>query len=279
MQWMVCQIFRILSTYHNERDGNHMKKQTKHIRRCILTCCAALFLFTALPLTASASGEPGTPGDISLDGRINAKDYALLKRFVLGTYSLDAAQRLCADLNKDGSIDAKDYLILKRVVLGQYQLPQTGTNDGNEPQAPSDGQSGTIGNGGQTAQTGSEAQEILRLVNRQRAQNGLAALTLSDKLCELASRKAEDMAANNYFDHTSPTYGTPFDMLRQFGVSYRSAGENIAAGQRTPEEVMNGWMNSPGHRANILSANYTELGVGVAAGPKGLYWVQLFLMP
>lgn len=257
-----------------------MKKQMNRMLRCALVCFAALFLLTALPLAAVASGEPGALGDITLDGRIDATDYALLKRSVLGTYSLNSAQRLCADLNKDGTIDAKDYLLLKRIILGSYQLPQTGTDGGSGTQTPSNGQSGTSeapsGNGGQTA---SEAQEILRLVNEQRAQNGLAALTLSDKLCELATLKAEDMVANNYFDHTSPTYGTPFEMMQAFDVSYRSAGENIAAGQRTPEEVMNAWMNSSGHRANILSADYTELGVGVGVGQRGIYWVQLFRKP
>ena len=255
-----------------------MKNTINRTLRYVLVCFAALFLLAALPaalpLTASASGEPGMPGDITLDGRIDGVDYSLLKRFVLGTYTLDSAQRLCADLNKDGVIDETDYLLLKRMVLGNLQLPQTGS-DGE--QSGSAGNSS--GNGGQTAQTGSEAQEILRLVNEQRAKNGLAALNLSDRLCELATLKAEDMAANNYFDHTSPTYGTPFEMLKQFGVSYRSAGEHIAAGQRTPEDVMNAWMNSSGHRANILSADYTELGVGVAVGQKGIYWVQLFRKP
>lgn len=255
-----------------------MKKQINRARRSLSVCFAALFLFAALlaasPLTAGASGEPGALGDINLDGRIDATDYLLLKRCVLGTFTLDSAQRLCADLNKDGTVDAKDYLLLKNMVLGNMQLPQTGADNGQSgsSESPSEG-------GGQTEQTASEAQEVLRLVNEQRAQHGLAALTLSDKLCELAELKAEDMVANNYFDHTSPTYGTPFDMLKQFGVSYRSAGENIAAGQRTPEEVMNAWMNSSGHRANILSANYTELGVGAAIGQRGIYWVQLFRKP
>lgn len=251
-----------------------MQIQNNRIRRWVLACFAALFMLTALPLVAIASGEPGMLGDITLDGCIDAQDYFLLKRYVLGTYSMDSAQRLCADLNKDGTIDEQDFLLLKNVILGTASLPQTGTNGGSDTQTPSAGS-----NSGQTAQNGTEAQEILRLVNEQRAQKGLAALTLSEKLCELATLKAEDMVANGYFDHTSPTYGTPFDMMRQFGVSYSSAGENIAAGQRTPEEVMNAWMSSSGHRANILSADYTELGVGIAAGSNGIYWVQLFRKP
>ena len=248
-----------------------MKNKNHRTFRFVSACFAALLLFVpllaALPLTANASGEPGMPGDLTLDGRIDATDYLLLKRCVLGTYTPDSAQRLCADLNKDGSIDVKDYLLLKNMILENTKLPQTGTGNGQ-----------TDASEPQSGKTDSEAEEVLRLVNEQRAKNGLAALTLSDKLCELAELKAEDMVANGYFDHTSPTYGTPFDMLKQFGVPYRSAGENIAAGQSTPEEVMNDWMNSAGHRANILNAGYTELGVGIAVGQRGIYWVQLFRM-
>ena len=121
-------------------------------------------------------------------------------------------------------------------------------------------------------------QQVLDLVNAERTKRGLSPLTLDAKLCNVATKKAEDMATKNYFDHTSPTYGSPFDMMRQFGVSYQAAGENIAKGQTTPQEVMNSWMNSSGHRANILSSNFTKLGVGVAKDSNGrLYWSQMFI--
>jgi uncharacterized protein YkwD len=85
------------------------------------------------------------------------------------------------------------------------------------------------------------------------------------------------MRDRNYFDHTSPTYGSPFEMLQHFGVSYTAAGENIAAGQKNAEAVMRDWLNSSGHRANILNREYKELGVGyVTGGSYGTYWVQLF---
>ena len=74
--------------------------------------------------------------------------------------------------------------------------------------------------------------------------------------------------------HESPTYGSPFEMLTSFGISYRAAGENIAMGYSTPEAVINAWMNSSGHRANILNANYTTIGVGYVA--DGNYWTQEF---
>ena len=125
-----------------------------------------------------------------------------------------------------------------------------------------------------------QAEKVLNLVNSERQKAGLKPLVLSPELNNIATAKAEDMAENNYFDHTSPTYGTPFQMLQKFGVSYRSAGENIAAGQKTPEQVMNDWMNSSGHRANILNQNYTQLGVGYTEGGSyGTEWVQLFIRP
>ena len=79
----------------------------------------------------------------------------------------------------------------------------------------------------------------------------------------------------HYFSHTSPTYGSPFQMMKAFGLSYRTAGENIAYGQRTPQEVVNAWMNSSGHRANILNSSYTQIGVGYVA--NGNYWTQMFI--
>ena len=118
-------------------------------------------------------------------------------------------------------------------------------------------------------------QEVIRLVNEIRVQNGLSALTYNWELSRVARYKSQDMVDNRYFSHTSPTYGTPFQMIRSFGLSYRSAGENIAYGQRTPQAVVNAWMNSSGHRANILSSSYTQIGVGYAA--KGRYWTQMFL--
>lgn len=122
-----------------------------------------------------------------------------------------------------------------------------------------------------------QAKAVLSLVNTERQKNGLSSLTLSDKLTAVANEKARDMAENNYFSHTSPTYGTPFQMLQQYGIRYKTAGENIAAGQRTPEEVMESWMNSSGHRANILNPSYTEIGIGYyAGGSYGSEWVQIF---
>ncbi|MDP4087322.1 MAG: SafA/ExsA family spore coat assembly protein [Bacillota bacterium] len=120
--------------------------------------------------------------------------------------------------------------------------------------------------------------QVIQLTNQQRAKNGLKALTPNWELSRVARYKAMDMRDKNYFSHTSPTYGSPFTMMKNFGIAYRAAGENIAAGQSTPQEVVNSWMNSPGHRANILSTTYTQIGVGYAQGGSyRYYWSQMFI--
>jgi uncharacterized YkwD family protein len=121
--------------------------------------------------------------------------------------------------------------------------------------------------------------QVIQLVNQERENRGLDPLTVNDTLTSIARTKSEDMVANNYFSHNSPTYGSPFDMLSQFGVSYSTAGENIASGQTTAASVMDTWMNSPGHAANILNDAYTEIGVGVSYNNGRPIWTQMFLRP
>ncbi len=121
----------------------------------------------------------------------------------------------------------------------------------------------------------SHENEVIRLVNEIRAKNGLKTLATNWELSRVARYKSQDMKDNNYFSHTSPVYGSPFDMIKNFGISYRAAAENIAKGQRTPQAVVDAWMNSAGHRANILNASYTKIGVGYVA--DGNYWTQMFI--
>lgn len=118
-------------------------------------------------------------------------------------------------------------------------------------------------------------QEVVRLVNVERAKNGLAPLTENWELSRVARYKSQDMKDNGYFSHQSPTYGSPFQMMKSFGISYRTAGENIAKGQATPQAVVNAWMSSAGHRANILNSSFTQIGVGYVA--SGRYWTQMFV--
>lgn len=120
--------------------------------------------------------------------------------------------------------------------------------------------------------------QVIKLVNTQRANKGLAPLTANWQLSRVARYKSQDMRDKGYFSHYSPTYGSPFDMMKNFGLSFYAAGENIAMGQTTPAQVMGSWMNSAGHRANILNPNYNEIGVGLAKGGNGrFYWTQEFI--
>lgn len=117
------------------------------------------------------------------------------------------------------------------------------------------------------------ASQVVNLVNQERSKAGLSPLTSNSALTTMALDKAKDMYNNGYFDHTSPTYGSPFDMMSTYGIRYSYAGENIAKGQQTPEAVMKAWMNSTGHRQNILSPNFTQIGVAFYNGE----WVQEFI--
>ncbi|SFK59073.1 uncharacterized protein, YkwD family [Halobacillus dabanensis] len=141
----------------------------------------------------------------------------------------------------------------------QAQQPETQENDGQQNEAAS----------------GDFQQQVIDLTNEAREKNGLKPLKNSNDVEEVAQVKSEDMSQNDYFSHTSPTYGSPFDMLKEFGVDYSTAAENIAAGQQSPESVVDGWLNSSGHRKNIMNKNITHIGVGYAK--DGNYWVQMFI--
>ncbi len=125
------------------------------------------------------------------------------------------------------------------------------------------------------SQTVEFEKEVIRLVNKERKERGLSELKYNWQLSRVARFKSEDMSAKGYFSHQSPTYGSPFEMMKNFGISYRTAGENIAKGYTSPAAVVNGWMNSSGHRANILNSSFKEIGVGYCA--EGRYWTQMFI--
>lgn len=118
-------------------------------------------------------------------------------------------------------------------------------------------------------------QTVVDLVNEIRVKNGLSKLKINWELSRVARYKSQNMADLSYFSHTSPTYGTPFQMIKSFGITYRTAGENIAKGYKSPQAVVDGWMNSSGHRANILNASFTQIGVGYTS--DGNHWTLMFI--
>ncbi|WP_327596339.1 CAP domain-containing protein [Streptomyces chartreusis] len=121
------------------------------------------------------------------------------------------------------------------------------------------------------------AAEVVDLTNRERARAGLRPLAADPALTTAAQSYSADMAARAFYSHTSPEGTQPWDRAAAAGSRMRAIGENIACGQRSPAEVVEGWMNSPGHRANILKRDFTHIGIGFAGGgPAGTYWTQLF---
>jgi uncharacterized YkwD family protein len=210
---------------------------------------------------------------------------------VQGNESLwDIAQRYHVDINE---------LLRLNPNLGQGNIGNPNGNAGNTGNTGNAGNTGNTGNN----QTGAPAdtqdapndkdqtvtlpgdsslngieQQVLALTNQERQKAGLAPCAGNDaNLNRSARAKSQDMATNNYFSHNSPTYGDPFAMMRNFGVQYQSAGENIAMGQPTPAEVVKAWMNSPGHRQNIMNGSYTHLGVGYIVQNGKPYWTQQFI--
>jgi len=154
------------------------------------------------------------------------------------------------------------------------------TNDKNDNvvEKPSTDNNTSNNNQSTTGSFSSFQKEVTRLVNVERSKRGLSELAFNSQLSNVATLKSQDMINKNYFSHTSPTYGSPFDMMKQFNISYKAAGENIAMGQKTPADVVNAWMNSQGHRENILNPNFTDIGVGIAKSSNGtLYWTQMFI--
>ncbi|QFT89152.1 Cysteine-rich secretory protein family protein [Bacillus sp. THAF10] len=164
----------------------------------------------------------------------------------------------------------------------QQEVPQGQQPGGGQEAAPENQpqQEQAEGDTNKQAQESTEGiseteMKVIELTNAERRKNGLSDLKADASLSNVARDKSKDMQQNNYFSHTSPNHGSPFDMMRDYGISYRTAGENIAMGQRSPEEVVQAWMNSEGHRKNILNGQFTHIGVGYVE--EGNYWTQMFI--
>lgn len=173
----------------------------------------------------------------------------------------------------------KDYVgaVSKKYVKAIYPSSSSSgnTSSGTTGGSSSTGNSGTSGT--QTSSMNSDEKEVFDLINKQRTNNGLPALKNDSEVQRIARIKAQDMVDNNYFSHNSPTYGSPFDMLKSFKVSYKTAGENIAANSSNSSAVT-AWMNSSGHKANILNSSFNYTGIGVVSSTRyGKMYVQMFI--
>lgn len=255
-----------------------LKRNRRGLGKLVLS--GSLVLALSVPLAGAASAASATPQvqmkvySVTNPSNVNWSQFA--SQYGIDLNSL--LQQIQQNIAKAGSGYAGSGY---GTSTGNSGHTGSGTSAGNAGHAGSGtsagsgsaGHSGSAGSGsGTTAAQSDFAAQVVNLVNQERAKAGLKSLKSDTKLTSVAVAKAKDMYNNHYFDHNSPTYGSPFDMMKQFGVSYSYAGENIAQGQQNPQAVMNAWMNSSGHRANILNANYTSIGVAYYNGE----WVQEF---
>ena len=221
------------------------------LKKIIAMLVCVLMLAACLPTAAFAVDAGITTGDVNGDEAVDVKDVVLMIRFLTG-WDVGISEEY-GDFDGNGRIDMRDLILLIRYILSSTPEPEP------EPKPEPDPAPSQIG-------------EVLALVNAERAKNGLSPLTLDTELTSNANIRAKEIVEQ--FSHTRPN-GESCDTAVTVNWSY--IGENIAMGYPTPEAVMNGWMNSDGHRKNILNGDFTKIGIGVCSSRGAMYWVQLFV--
>ena len=247
------------------------KKIVALLSVCALLCTLGCVSVAADDPTATAIVS-GVQGDANGDGVFNLKDVLTLRKY-LANLVLSASPD--ADMNEDGNLNMKDVLLM-RLALAGYEVRNGTVSTTKRPTTTTTKAPPTTTKKITTTTASSpfsaQQQKILTLVNAERKKAGLAALQLDEKACTAANVRAKEVPI--VFDHVRPNGKSSFTALDEAGVSYIAAGENIAKGYLTAEDVMTGWMNSEGHKANILTASFTHIGVGYDKATHS--WVQLF---
>lgn len=279
------------------------------MKKLVLPFCAVILFATQAPVADASSNaiEGGksttTTNHIQLANDYNIKlnnFYKLVKTtpqkwtVIKQEVSTNKVKKpVSTEVNKEASKEAvkEDNKEVnketEKEVIKEVEKEPTNVVNNETPKAPTT--SGTPATQGKTEQAPAQEQKetpatdqilaieekVVALTNAERAKNGLSALQIDRPLMAAAREKSQDMKDKNYFSHTSPTFGSPFDRLKALGIAYKSAGENIAKGQKSPEEVVQAWMNSEGHRANILNKDFTHIGVGYVQ--DGNIWTQQFI--
>jgi len=236
-----------------------MKKadnSTKHLRFVCGFLLGAMLFGCSSVIAAGITAQPKTAAVI-IDGKVAD----------LEGYVIDGAHYFqLRDLNTALASGGKDFSLVWDDINNQIVIDTSRSYDPNE----------TIQSVRRNALLAEYTQEIVHLTNIERANAGLAALTVAEDLSKIALIKAQDMADNQYLSHDSPVFGKTKDLMDR-NVWRRYMGENCARGSRTPEDVVKGWMNSEGHRDNILNGETTHIGVGVVIDEYGIYlWTQFF---
>lgn len=242
-------------------------------RRILSALLAAGMIFGCLGSAAFASYNEKY--DINGDGFVNPKDALyLLEKF------LDDTTTASDDVNGDGSVNPKDALVILEYFLDPSAFDDSSDKSDTSSDNSSDTSSDTSDTSSDTPSDISEEyrKEVVRLVNIEREKYGLSPLAINEAAAETAQLRAGEII--ELFSHERPNGDMCYTALNEAGIRYRTAGENIAAGQPTPASVVDAWMNSPGHRSNILNSNFTEIGVGYIYDGNsyyGSYWVQMFI--
>lgn len=232
-----------------------IKKKNRVIQKLmsIVTAFAVIVPFTVI----GAAAQSAVMGDVNGDGDVTSVDAMMTLRYSVKTVSFTAEQFKLADVDSDGAVRTSDALSILRYSVGfKDAIPQDPPDDDTVDPF---------------------LEEVVRLVNVERAKENLSPLQMDEKLNQAAGVRAEEIVTN--FDHTRPNGTSCFTVLNEFGISYMTASENIAAGYTTPAKVVEGWMNSDGHRENIMNPAFTKIGIGhcfVSRSQYGHYWTQLF---
>ena len=257
---------------------NVIKKLLKLVMLCVIICAMTVTLALADYAYTVKSGD--TLSKIAKNNGVTVTQLMAANPSIKNASLIYVGQKITIPSTKNVTyvVQPGDTMsgIAKRYQISLTELLKANSNITN-PGMIYVGQKITIPDTGSLA---AYEQQVFELVNKERAVRGLSMLKYNYELARLARIKSQDMIDKKYFAHESPTYGSPFKMMESFGFKFSSAGENIAYGQKTAAEVMNAWMNSAGHKANILSETYTTIGVGVAKTAAGtLYWTQEFMKP
>lgn len=227
----------------------------------------------------SADNEMGEEGSEDKNTTVKAENTTK----VTGEADLEAVSKNTTVATKTAAEKSTEELTTKQTT----QLQTTRQADANPSSKNNTNSNGNMSNNGSNSNGNSQGtgqttttedsyvDEVIRIVNEERAKQGLQPLKKNNDLCKMAGIRATE--TTSLFSHTRPNGESCFTILKEYNISYMTVGENIATGQQTPAEVMNAWMNSQGHRENIMNSSFGQIGVGVVKGGSyGIYWVQMF---
>lgn len=228
-----------------------------NVKNNIISKVISIFtaLMIAIPLSSvAASAFSSVKGDVNGDGIVTANDSMMALRYSVNAVSLTEEEKMRADVDNDGEVRISDAFAILRYSVGIKDAIPDDTNHVDP-----------------------YIQEVVRLVNVERAKENLSPLEIDEQLNNVAEIRAYEIVSS--FSHTRPNGSSCFTVLAENGVTYRTAGENIAAGYTTPEVVVQNWMQSQGHRENIMNPKFTKIGVGhlfLSDTKYGHYWTQMF---